>query len=626
MMTRSLSTMGAALLAVGGLIAGASAEVTIPTPATTQHPAGDAVPAASPNTYPDEDGFQRRARIVLEGVADNDLMSWRRGYFTGGDPGKYLPGHAMAKLLIGQDDPNIVRLYNDNRSVNEHYHFAAHNWGRFYPLFGEKILTEEKRREFAASAQRYTAYHSGGGTENHVTQWRMAAAVLPYYLEGDGAIGRRGKDAVLRDMKGWLRNYVKGIYAAGNGEWDSSTYIKFTMNGLMNIYDFAQDEEMRLIARAGLDWFATAYALKYRDGVFTAPQQRGFAEYPHRTISDETGFIWWGSNATITPADTRGWRYSIHPITSGWRPNAVITNIARKNLPDLPAEFRNSKPNYWGTTGSPRPSVMHETLYIGENFNLGSLWNGHGSQISRMSLVVDTDQGGRAFHGGHPRRSDHTGRKLDSINFADGNSRYTQTAQAGAALISMSLSPDDEEHKFSYFRMPLEVNAQQVGDWWLMTAGQVVVAVHPLGGGETRIVEEGEGRRAVKYLRIDGKKSGFILQVLEAPRGDIQRILPQLRRVRVDASRFESDMRVAYTAADGRTIDMTFNPAEGDDRHGNRTPNVTIDGKELTFGDWPVYDGPFVQQKDGVLKVNDGQNGFIIDFTGDLPVYKPWSP
>jgi hypothetical protein len=209
-----------------------------------------------------------------------------------------------------------------------------------------------------------------------------------------------------------VAQYVKGIFAGGNGEWDSSTYIMFTMNGLMNIYDFSPDEEARLIAKAGLDWFSTAYALKYRDGIFAAPHQRGFAHQPHGTISDQTGYLWFGSNAPITPQDTRGWRYTSHPGTSGYRPNAVIVNLARKDLPGLPATFRNTKPNYWGTTGgNPRRSVYHETVHLGETFTLSSLWNGHGGQISRMSLIIDSPEGGVAFSGGHPRRSDNNGNR-----------------------------------------------------------------------------------------------------------------------------------------------------------------------------------------------------------------------
>ncbi|MFW6066300.1 MAG: hypothetical protein ACOC9S_05720, partial [Planctomycetota bacterium] len=449
----------------------------IPTPEDADHPAADDAPAADPSSYPDADGFRSRARTVLEGVADNDLMTWRRGYFTGGDPGKYMPGHAMAKLLIGQQDPDVRKLYNDDRSHREHYHFAAVNWARFLPIFGDEILTDETREKLADRAFRYGSYLSPGGTENHVTMWMTTANVLPWYT--DRGLSHQPKDATLSKAKNHLHNYISGIYKAGNGEWDSSTYVMFTMNGLMNIYDFSDDEEARLLAKAGLDWFATAYALKYRDGVFTAPNQRGYPSRAHKSIADQTGFIWWDSNADITPADTRGWRYTVHAITSSWRPNRVINNIARKNLPELPFESRNSKPSYWGTRGDPKPSNMHETLYVSPNATMGTLWNGHGSQITRFQVVAAGEDGSVVFSGANARKSDHRGKKT-GIGFADGNGRYSQYAASGPVAVHIACAPEeDTDAHYSFFRYPDGVEPNREGDWWLFNVGKTTVAVFP---------------------------------------------------------------------------------------------------------------------------------------------------
>ena len=624
---RTLSRALALSFAAATLLAAADdAPWTLPDPATATHPGADTAPASSPTTFP-EDGWAERRQNVLEGVADNNLQTWRRGFFTGGDPGKYLPGHAMAKLLIGQEDPDIVRLYNDDRSVREHYHFAAHNWGRFLPIFGEHILTEEKQQELAQRAAAYTAYHSGGGTENHVTQWRTQLPVLPHYLVGNGSIGRRSKDDVLNVGKEWLRGYVRGIFAAGNGEWDSSTYIIYTMNGLMNIYDFSPDEEVRLMAKAGLDWFATAYALKYRDGIFAAPQQRGFAARPHASNTDQTGYLWFGSNAEITPRDTRGWRYTLHAITSAYRPNRVIVDLAQKNLPGLPATFHNTKPNYWGTSGTPRPSLHHETVHLGETYTLSSLWNLHGGQISRMSLIIDSPNGGVAFSGGHPRRSDHEGTKT-GIGFADGTGRFTQTAQYKDALISLSHAPEGEEHQYAYFRMeegydlsPTEIGGQT---WWTIRVADTFVGVLPITDGEPEITTHGEGRRQARFLRIPGRTAGFVLQVLENM--DDDEATAALERAALDTGNLAENLELAYTTPAGDTVRMRFNPDPNGDRHGHRAAHTEINGERFELGQRPVFDGPFVHQADGVLRVNNGREGFEIDFTGDLPVYRDWSP
>ena len=69
-----------------------------------------------------------RAKRIRSGLAKEDLQRWRTGYFAGGDPGKYLPGAAMARLIEDPNDAEARRYMNDDRSYKEQYHFAAVNW------------------------------------------------------------------------------------------------------------------------------------------------------------------------------------------------------------------------------------------------------------------------------------------------------------------------------------------------------------------------------------------------------------------------------------------------------------------------------------------------------------------
>lgn len=226
--------------------------------------------------------------------------------------------------------------------------------------------------------------------------WLAAANVMPSYVTGNRFSGCSTEEALARAKKG-LRECVKALYAAGQGEWDSSTYLMFDLHGMLNIYDFAKDAETRLLAQAALDWYVAGYALKYRDGVYTAPNQRGFAGTP----------------------------------------------VATKK------------------------------------------------------------------------------------------------------------------------------------------------------GSVCRII------------KIAGKKTGFVVHVGNAD---------ELAKIKVGDD--------GFTGPDGRNLKMKFIPAEGDDAHGNRLADVSIDGKPVSAGAWPIYGGPFVTQTPGVLTVSDGAEGYIVDFTGDLPVYR----
>ncbi|WP_395743528.1 hypothetical protein [Prosthecobacter sp.] len=54
---------------------------------------------------------------------------------------------------------------------------------------------------------------------------------------------------------------------------------------------------------------------------------------------------------------------------------------------------------------------------------------------------------------------------------------------------------------------------------------------------------------------------------------------------------------------------------------GTWLPEATVNGAKLDFEHWPIGESPFVNSADQVLDVNDGRQGFSIDWSGRLPVY-----
>lgn len=630
---------GLAVLALSSCV---HADWKIPAPPGTIHPGAASAPSSSPTTFEDEAAFQQRAHIVLQGLASNDLSQWRRGYFTGGDPGKYLPGAAMAKLILNPADEEARKYMNDERSYREHYHFAAVNWGRFLPLFGA-TLTPETQQNLAERAARFGAYLNPSGTENHRTMEWTTANVLPHFLVGPGGLSNRNKADSLAISKERLRQYVKGLYFAGQGEWDSSTYLMFDVNGLLNIYDFAPDDESRLLAKAGLDWLVAGFALKYRDGIYTAPHQRGFYDQPVESIAARTGWLWWGANSRVSREFARSFLYTLHPITSSYRPNIVLSNLAKKQV-DLPFEARNTKPNYWhGHQQQPRPGQYHETVWNGKTYTLGSLWDGFGGQMTRLQLVAQTENGAVAFTGGHPRKSDHTGQKLDEISYRDGNGRYDQSAQIGSALISMSRIPDDEPLDYSFFSIPEGATApQRRGKWLTMRVGATFLGLYPLAGealiGPTdlsdkqkteneALVTAGKAPKhiSVPVIRFPGRPTGFVLETASANsqaasiEQDFEKFGASLEAREVDTARFESEMEVSYRALCGTLVKMKY---QSDSDHAA----VWFDGTPVELEKWQVYGSRYLSCENSVLRVNDGERGFAVDFSGDLPIYSAWRP
>jgi hypothetical protein len=592
---------------------------------------------ADPETYPDAAGFEQRKQVILDGLRLNtDLGTWRRGYFSGGDPGKYVPPVVYARLLANPDDADAIAIMNDGRSSREHYHFAALNWARFYPLMGDKVLTDATRQQFSDAAFRYN-YLAPTGTENHKTMSMTSANVLPWYI--DRGLSNKSKEETLSIAKQQLRSYAKHLYQSGQGEWDSSTYWAFTMNGMLNIYDFSKDEESRLIAKAAIDWFVAGYALKYRDGLFCGPNQRGHYDTPHDSIADRIGYLWYGSRADVAPAQMRRAFHTIEPITSRYRPNQVLYNIATKKLDGTPVQFNNTKPVYWyGLNIYPNPNAYAETVYIAPTYTMGTLFNGHGSQITRFQIVSDSPAGAVALTGGHPSRSDHKG-IAEGFGYADGIGRYESTAQVGPVAMCVWNAPPDETIDYGFFSLPKDLKPTIEGDWAILQIDKTLVAVRGATSGvevsETDLTEKQksensrdreqgkpERHQSKAILKFPGRQGGWIVETASTNDfADAAALAAALKQTAVEfAGPRDGSFAVRYRSLRNGTIDLTDTPDT------SNAGVVLVDGKPLDYKSWkPIYDGPFIRQADGVLTVNDGTSGFIVDFTGDLPIYKPWT-
>lgn len=617
------------------LTAAASAQWKIPNPQTVDCPGAKDAPAADPKTYPDEKAFQERAAATLAGLRTNNLENWRKGWFaTGGDPGKYIPGPAMAMLLNDPKDPNALKYMNDDRSCTEHYHFAAVNWGRFYPIFKD-ALTPETRKKLAVAADRHNSYVGAPGTENHKVMWYTTANVLPYYIEGD-RFARMPKMDAVKDRKAWLRQYVQRLYAAGQGEWDSSSYLVYDLNGMLNIYDFCPDQESRLLAKAVLDFYVAAYALKYTDGCFCGPNQRGHVSGPIANGADRTGWLWWGCSFTPTAERLRGSLTAVHAITSGYRPSKVLCNLAHRNLPVLPFEARNSKPSYWQGTEEPNANQYRETVYVSKHFTMGTLWNGHGSQITRFCVVAAGEKsGGIPFTGGSPGRSDHTGKPIEH-GYADGIGRWDQTCQVGPTHICISRVPDGNEPAYAFFTLPADAGKpEQQGGWWFIQAGKTYVGLYPLAGkaeiGETTLTEsqkaanakEVEKGRTAKHkpqpiLIFPGRKTGFLVQVADVTMFPTAKAFQDWVAAAPPLTGNFADKLTVCWQTRGDEVEMRYDESA-------RQPAVIANEAAISYK-WPVYDSPYLKLDKSVMTVNDGKEGFVVDCSGDLPVYKAWKP
>jgi hypothetical protein len=409
--------------------------------------------------------------------------------------------------------------------------------------------------------------------------------------------------------------------------------VLFDINGMLNIYDFAEDPENRLLAKAALDWFAATYALKYVNGMHTGPKERGWTRGAFDSIGDQSAWLWWGSTATPTDDQLATFRYALHAASSSWRPAGVIGNIARRKLPRLPVELRSAKPNYWHGLDKPpiEPvrGVSLESLYITPHYTLGTLWRGENLCVQLLSCQIGakTDDGAVSITASAP--GSYNGKPLYTWGQGTHISRpsmdvdpetvacYIQYAQVGPTVIGMAQFPPDAlGEKMTYITTP--VDARPMGAWFVMQAGKTYIGVRPLTGRAMRR-RLGKGKKALDALVFPGDKSGFVIHTADVTRFANRRAFAAHLNQRIGQDwrvDLAGDLSATVTALDGRRVAMTYNP-DAD------AAKVHIDGEPVDYDHWPLYSGPYVRQKPGLLTVHDGQAGFTVDFTGDRPVYRP---
>ncbi|TVR40733.1 MAG: hypothetical protein EA402_13505 [Planctomycetota bacterium] len=581
----------------------------LPGPGPLDDPILGGVQAAAPATYGDEVGFRQRAEAIIRATAALDMAPYRRGHWlTGGDPGTYTLPIAIARLSAGQGVEEALRIVNDERSARESYHFAAMGWSRLIPLFHDRI-NEGTRRSLTGIPGNWL---NGRGTDNHEVMWRGAALTLSSYRGGNA----RGLD--------WLQTYTRTLIAAGQAEWDSPRYQPYVLASLLNVYDFSQDQRARAWAKAALDYIAVAYALRRVGNIYAGPSSRGNSHSPSSDNMNAIGWLWWGGPGGA-PSSSGNLRPALFAATSRYRPPEVIGRIARRELPQLPFTVEQGIANYWtGLDGPTLPVIAnegHATIWISRHITLGTAWYADDvcSQMIHLRAAASNQDGSNALSiiGGWPGLKDGKrtlyeghcavfGRRNNPQNHPYVSARHGQFAQVENLSVCLAEFPAGTPDPWTYVTTYGRVEQRQ--GWYVFSMGAATAAVFPLGEAET--AREGNDQ----LIRIRGARSGFVLAVWDDTALQAAGVPNAMERIAVDASRWQAEQRIGLRTLSGQTAVVTRRP-------GQHFPAVTI-------GDAPVprdrmYRSIYVNSVQSQLAISDGQQGYIIDVSGEVPRYRP---
>ncbi len=535
----------------------------------------------------------------LKFLQQEDDAAWSKQLTLGVDwfPAFTLRGQVRKYFFFGQYlDPGYRQRMFDSARI----------WSEVDPLRRPNPfwLPPEKRR---TQGEGWTPEYHNSWVDVRSTDNLRAMREVAVFLMAE----ETGNVATARVYKERLRAYVTALYQTGMGEWDSANYLSHGLTAYLLLYDFAQDPEVKLLAKAHLDWVCTAAAVKYYRGAWAGPNIR---DYGNIGVHDgASGEFWHYFGGWEQPA-ARPYRDFVHLATSAYRPPAAVVALARKDFA-RPVELLASKPSYDGWTkpsGESAPTYF-ETTWFGRHTQLGSLPTGHldppGMNLNGFRLLAENSQ-----------RGVDTLIAFTSLKYNHSHASATgggdRLAQRRGALVWLNARPQTN----FYFFLPKAAEVTDGPAVTFLRLEKTWLALHWINARAAR-------RDAAATAQVCGGKkaypddqvwcaeggagaSGFALEVGEPETyGDFAGFRAAvLARSRVDLSRLaqgEAHLR----AADGTQVGLRLSP--------DGTPPIVF--RDGALHDWRTHtalwagaDSPVtLGWKQGLLKVQAG--GFTFE-------------
>ncbi|MFW6061283.1 MAG: hypothetical protein ACOC93_00590 [Planctomycetota bacterium] len=416
-----------------------------------------------------------------------------------------------------------------------------------------------------------------------------------------------GNETIRRLYKDKIRRFVSDLYRVGMGEWDSENYLAHTTVPYLNLYDFAEDPEVKKLAKAGLDWLTMAGALKYYRGGIGGPSKRdyGGARRIFGSGLSHLMYLYFGD----TPVEDPSPHYDdVHAITSSYRPPMAVAGIARKDF-DKPVEMFNAKPAYslWlpGATDSPQ---FYETMFFGDSYYLGTLTSeGTAGDVGAFKMMAYNSQRGADYFLAN------SGGKITGKFAGD------QIGQFRNMAIWLRESP-----KPFIFQIPGNAEVRKTDRMWLIGMEKTFVAVWPIGLEDDPDIQPNPETEFVTFSAdaTADRPTGFAMLVGEKPQfgslDEFAQALSSQATLRVTGDRAD------LTGLDGQRLRVVLNEQ-------SNLPFVFRDGEQHKWTDHyglygsPDGNSPIVQQwkGNGTLEIHAGGYEFTQTVTTDGEV--TWS-
>ena len=503
-------------------------------------------------------------------------------------------GFLMAHVLAGESDTALRNLQAEDAQADEWHRetsgidlyacFTLKHQVRKYFYFGG-LLDPAYRTRMFDGARRWTEQdplrrphyafkaRGPGWGPDVMNSWVDVRSTENLFLMRTTSVylfaEETGNEATRARYKHAILDYAKALYRVGMGEWDSENYHGHSMAPLVNLYDFARDPEVKLAAKASLDFVCATGAVKYYRGGFNGPTKRDYNHVqPFGGSAAAMLWVYFGD----CPAPEHEWESDeVHLLSSSYRPPLAVVNLARKRF-ERPVEILASKAHYEASVNNELTKGPEhlETQHVGRTFQLGSLLGGTSTGKSDVNgfklLTFDSARGLADFQcvpGPDPL---FVGSPKYEAGKVSGPNRVAQYGNLAVWLVRSGDSPWT-------WVMPSAVTVEVEKGVTFFRAERTWLAVHPINLKEpfqadpelTKRVMEPQGdekqarwpdHQVVSARGAGGPFCGFAIEVGEE--GDYQAIKDSvLEKGKLDVSALDQG-RASYTSSDGRSVSLHF--------------------------------------------------------------------
>jgi len=481
------------------------------------------------------------------------------------------------------------------------------------------------------------------GTENHRTMtWSSGYLLAQAFPDAQwnfrigGQIQSIGSAEMMARLKENLADVGRARFAAGYSEFVSPNYEIFNLAALVNLYDFAEDPEMRAIAEAYLTYHFSCLALASLEEITMAPYNRSAEQSRELSANSQwVSWIYWGVGNPVLPPDPT--LPTAFFALSDWRPAAVLDAVV-SGVADLEYTARFQLPHWqW----NPDRYVLRTTWRgAGMGMSSGVVRHVPGAfqlDDTLFSIAWSGTASRRHINVMHPYWRSVSGGEND---WKGATSPFMQTGQMeNAAMILFDIPAEDpwagigqwaSERgaiiPLAQLRYPdnLSYDDSAAADGWyfLSAPGGYYIGIKVLRPDGEGVVSRDRrslvGYHVLKSRGVTGQRwrTGFIIELGSA--GEYASLDDFKAACLDNAVSADWDAMVFdYTSNRGHALQLEYNTSTA--TPDGSVPVFRVNGRAVNYVDWPEIESPWVHLAGGVLELMDPADPVVIDWTEAMP-------